>query len=209
MKKHQTPIEKFEEAARDEAKELRREYKRFEKFRDENNLLFGVFVAAIVALLVVNTLFWAQYTARRSEKENRVTTTVANLTSSTSLQTAHNFAVTVRVSNVGTKTEQDVAFPLEPGKTLLVMDISISNKTSVTQQLIPVQQLYVRSESGEYATLYPSTKLSSPLLPTDLKPGGSATGQLSFAISDRATKPLLYIDTGWNRATPLVVDVLH
>ena len=129
MKKHETPLEKLEEAVEDEAKELRREFKRFEKFRDENSLLFGVFVAAVVAILVVNTLFWAHYTARRHEKENRVTTTVANLTSSTSLQTAHNFAVSARVSNGGTKTEQDRTFPLEPGKTLLIMDITITQKT--------------------------------------------------------------------------------
>ena len=209
MKKHETPLEKLEDVVEDEAKELRREFKHFEKFRDENSLLFGVFVAAIVALLVVNTMFWAQYTARRSERENRVTTTIADLKSSTSLQTAHNFAVSARVSNVGTKTEQDRAFPIEPGKTLLVMDITVTNKTGNGQQLIPVTQFYVRSSDGQYATLYPSTKLKKALLPQDLKPGESATGQLSFAISERTTKPLLYIDTMWDRATPLVIDVLH
>lgn len=209
MKKHETPLEKLEEAVEDEAKELRREFKRFEKFRDENSLLFGVFVAAVVAILVVNTLFWAQYTARRHEKENRVTTTVANLTSSTSLQTAHNFAVSARVSNVGTKTEQDRTFPTEPGKTLLVMDITVTNKTGNNQQLVPVTQFYVRSSDGQYATLYPSTKLKKALLPQDLRSGESASGQLSFAISERTTRPLLYIDTLWGRSTPLVIDVLH
>ncbi|QQS19420.1 DUF4352 domain-containing protein [Candidatus Saccharibacteria bacterium] len=209
MKKHETPIEKIEDAIEHEANKLKREYKRFEKFRDENNLLFGVFVAAIVALLVVNTLFWAQYTARRYDKENRVTTTVANLTSSTSLQTAHNFALSARVSNVGTKTEQDRAFPIDPGKTLLIMDVTVTNKTTTDQQLIPVTQFYVRTTDGQYATLYPSSRLRQALLPQDLRPGQSATGQLSFAISDRTSMPLLYIDTMWNRATPLVIDVLH
>ena len=209
MKKRETSLEKLEEAVADEAKELKREYKRFEKFRDENSLLFGVFVAAIIAILVINTLFWVQLTNRQQREENRVTTTIAQLTSSTSLQTAHNFAVSARVSNVGTKTEQDRAFPLEPGKTLLVLDIAITNKTDQHQQLIPVTQFYVRSSSGEYATLYPSTKLTHPLLPTDLAPEQSASGQLSFAISERTSTPLLYIDTTWSRATPLVIDVLH
>lgn len=208
-KKQETPIEKLEGAIEDEAKELKREYKRFERFRDENSLLFGIFVAAVVAILVVNTLFWVQFTNRRYEKENRVTTTVANLTSSTSLQTAHNFAISARVSNVGTKTEQDRAFPLEPGKTLLIMDVTVTNRTASDQQLIPVSQFYVRSGDGQYATLYPSTKITKALLPQDLRPGQSASGQLSFAIPERTATPLLYVDTMWNRATPLVIDVLH
>lgn len=207
--KHESPIEALEGALEDEARELKREYKHFAKFRDENSLLFGIFVLCMVALLVVNTLFWAQYTARRHEKENRVTTTVANLTSSTSLQTAHNFAVSARVSNVGTKTEQDRAFPLDAGKTLLVMDVTITNRTAHEQQLIPVTQLYIRSSDGQYATLYPSTKISKALVPHDLKPGESASGQLSFAISERTATPLLYIDTLWDDSTPLVIDVLH
>ena len=45
-KKQETPIEKLEGAIEDEAKELKREYRRFERFRDENSLLFGIFVAA-------------------------------------------------------------------------------------------------------------------------------------------------------------------
>jgi hypothetical protein len=209
VKKHETPIEKLEGAIEDEAKELKREYKRFEKFRDENSLLFGVFVLAVVAILIVNTLFWVQLSDRRAQTERHATATVANLTSSTSLQTAHNFALSARVSDVGTKTEQDRAFPLEPGKTLLVMDVAITNKTKQTQQLMPVSQLYVRAATGEYATLYPSTKLTRPLLPAELKPGETASGQLSFAISERTTTPLLYLDTLWDKATPLVIDVLH
>jgi hypothetical protein len=157
----------------------------------------------------VNTLFWVQFTNRRYEKENRVTTTVANLTSSTSLQTAHNFAVSARVSNVGTKTEQDRAFPLEPGKTLLIMDVTVTNRTASDQQLIPVSQFYVRNGDGLHATLYPSSRVTKALLPQDLRPGESASGQISFAIPDRTSTPLLYIDTMWERATPLVIDVLH
>jgi hypothetical protein len=208
-KKPSTPLEKLGDTLDDEAKELKREYRHFKKFRDENSLLFGVLVSAVVAILIVNTLFWVQFTNHRYEEVSRNATTVANTAASTSLQTARNFAVTARASNIGTRTDADKAFPLEPGKTLLVMDLTITNKTSKTQHLIPVSQLYVRSTDGDYATLYPSSVLTKPLASQDLKPGQSATGQLNFAIPNETSRPMLYIDTLWDDSTPLVIDVLR
>ncbi|MCA9327827.1 DUF4352 domain-containing protein [Candidatus Saccharibacteria bacterium] len=208
-KKHETPLESIEGAIEDEVKELKKEYKRFERFKDENSLLFGVFVLAMVALVIINTMFWVQYTSNKYEQQSRQTATIANLTSTTSLQTAHNFAVSAKVRSVGTNAETDPAFPLEPGKTRLTMEIKVTNTTAVEQQFIPVSQLYVRDSDGGFATLYPSSSATRPIEPADLKPGQSVSGQVSFAISNRTDTPLLYIDTMWDKSTPLVIDVLH
>ncbi len=208
-KKDENPIEAIEGMIESEAKELKREFRHFERFRDENSLLFGVFVLAVTALVVINTFFWVQYTSKRYEKQNRQTTTIANLLSSTSLQTAHNFAVSARVSNVAEKNDKDPAFTLADDETLLVMDITITNRTTETQHLIPVNQLYVRSNEGDYDALHASMFVTKPLVSQDLNPGQSASGQISFGIPKRVDTPLLYIDTGWGTSTPLVIDVLH
>jgi hypothetical protein len=207
--KHPTPLEKLGNTLDDETKELKREYRHFKKFRNENSLLFGVLVSAVVAILIVNTLFWVQFTDQRYKEASRNATTVASNTVSTSLQTARNFAVAARASNIGTRTNADKAFPLEPGKTLLVMDLTITNKTDRAQHLIPVSQLYVRTTDGDYVTLYPSSILTKPLASQDLKPGQSVTGQLNFAIPSDIDRPLLYVDTLWDNSTPLLIDVLH
>ena len=199
-KKPSTPLEKLGDTLDDEAKELKREYRHFKKFRDENSLLFGVLVSAVVAILIVNTLFWVQFTDHRYEEVGRNATTVANTAASTSLQTARNFAVTARASNIGTRTDADKAFPLEPGKTLLVMDLTITNKTSKTQHLIPVSQLYVRSTDGDYIpaafSQNPSpAKISSPanlppassILQSQMKP----VDQCSISTHSGMTQHLL------------------
>jgi hypothetical protein len=103
----------------------------------------------------------------------------------------------------------DPAFPLGPGKALLTLDITITNNTSKTQHLIPVSHFFVRSPDGDNSTLQPSSFLTKPLETQDLIPGQSASGQLSFAILENQSKPLLYIDPMWDDTTPLVVDVLH
>lgn len=207
-KKQETPIEAIEGALEDEAKELKREYKRFEKFRDENSLLLGVFTLGLAALVIINTLFWVQWSNHRAAQVNKQNTTVASLKTTTTLQSARNFAVTARVTNVGTSKDVNPIAPLAETETLLSMDITVTNNTQKTQHLIPVSQFYVRGEDGTYASLKP-TMAASPLASQDLAPGQSASGSLSYAISERQTRPLLYIDTHWDDSTPLVIDVLH
>ncbi|MFZ1249019.1 MAG: DUF4352 domain-containing protein [Candidatus Saccharimonadales bacterium] len=210
MKKSQeTPIEKLEDTLQKEAHELQVEYKRFERFRNENSLLLSVFVLGIAALVIINTLFWVQVSRHRLTKEAKLTTTITSLKTMTSLQTAHNFAVTAFVANVGGSTTTDNAFPVRDDEILLLMDVTITNKTALSQQLTPVSQLYIRSVDGDYIKLHPSMQVKKPLEPQELGPGKVATGQLSFVIPKEMTSPLLYIDTGWDRSTPLVIDVLH
>ncbi len=208
-KKKETVAGKIEEIVENEAKELRREYKHFEKFRDENSLLLGVFVAAIVAILVINTLFWVQLSNHRLEADSRISTTIASQKASTSLQTVRNLAVQARVSNVGENTALDRAFPLAEGQTMLIMDITITNMTTRTQHLLPANQFYVRSDEGDYSPMHASSHITKPLEAKDLEPGESASGQISFGVNKHLTSPLLYIDTQWDNSTPLVIDVLH
>ena len=89
------------------------------------------------------------------------------------------------------------------------MNISITNLTQETQNLVPDTQLYVRTDQGDYSTLHASMFVTNPLPATALKPGYTESGQVSFNVSKQASRPLVYIDTGWNNYAPIVYDVLH
>lgn len=176
---------------------------RFERFRHEHSLVFAAFVLALTALVVVNTLFMV-HTLRREQNVQPVVYSRI----STSLQLASNGALQAQVRNVATELSDDL-FQVSDIQAVLIMDITIKNTTTRTQQFIPVNQLYVRSEDGTHSALHMSSHAPKPIPASELKPGQSVSGQLSFVIPRSAERPLLYIDTGWDNSTPLVVDVLR
>ena len=203
-KKHETPIEIVE----DEVKELKKEYKRFAKFRDENSLLMSVFVLGITAVVIINTLFWMKWAAEHPASTLGVTKVVSSSVVR-SLDTARNTALTAQVKNVTTNSDADPAFGVADDQTMLIMDLTVTNTSTTTQQFIPVNQLFVRTRDGDHSILHASMHAKNPIVAKDLAPGESISGQVSFAVSKRADTPFLYIDTGWDKTTPLVIDVLH
>ncbi len=207
MKKnhHDTPVEFIEH----EAQELQREYKRFRKFRDENSLLFGVFVFGLAALIVINTVFWMHWTAQRLYDKASTHNVIVYPKVAKSLQDSRNDAVEVEVKNVQLNSKQDKAFALEEGMTMLIMNVTIKNTSKQTHELMPVNQLFVKTEVGDISKLHASMHVSSPLPASTVKPGQSVSGQVSFAVLKNTERPLLYVDTGWDDTTPLVIDVLH
>ena len=205
MKKPRTVPDKIIATLHCETKQIRKEYRHFERFRGENSLLFASFVVAIVAVLMVNTLFWVQFTEQRSANEQSHAT--AKQTVRTSLQTVQNFAVEAYVRDVGEDSRVDHAFPIADNQKLLTMRFTVKNISDKPQQFLPVNHLYVRTEQGDYAGLQASSYHKSPLQAQILQPGQSTAGDISFAVSKQTTKPLLYIDTGWMLSTPLVISV--
>ncbi|MBP7760187.1 DUF4352 domain-containing protein [Candidatus Saccharibacteria bacterium] len=203
-KKRETPIEIVE----DEVKELKKEYKRFAKFRDENSLLMTVFVLGITALVIINTLFWMKWAAEHPSSTPGVTKFVTSSVVK-SLDMARNNSLSAQVKNVTTNSNADPAFGVPDDQTMLIMDLTVTNTSKIKQQFIPVSQLYVRTRDGDYSILHASMHVKNPIAARDLMPGESVSGQVSFAVSKRADTPLLYIDTGWDKTTPLVIDALH
>ncbi len=196
------------EVVEKEVKEVKREWRQFLRFKDENRLLFASFIVVLTAIVVINTLYIVNYTNRGTDDGTVATQPNPNLVL-TSLQTGTNHAVQARVSNVSENSKRDYAFTIDPSDTMLTMDISITNLTSVTQQVLPSNQLYVRSNEGDYAPLHPSMYLTNALAATDVQPGQTVKGQISFDVPQRVASPLLYVDTGWGGYAPLVFDVLH
>jgi len=189
-------------------KEVKAEWHHFIKFSDENRILFSAFIILLCGIAVVNTI----YIVSRYNKSNFNQTVVLQPTSPTvvtSLQTASTGALRAKISNVTENSKPDYAFTISPDDTMLTMDISITNTSQNTQKLLPSNQLYVRSDEGDYSALHPSMYVTNVLSSADIKPGQTASGTISFDLPKRVARPLLYIDTGWGGYTPPVIDVLH
>lgn len=204
-RKKETPAEFIE----DEVKELRKEYGRFRRFTDENSLLMGVFLLGLVGLLIINTLFWVQWTKLADDKRRRDEIGALSQHITRTLEPSMNHALSVEVRNVTLNNSEDKAFGVADGETMLIMDIKVTNKSDNTQQLIPANNFYVRSNRGVYSQLHASMHVRRPIAMRDVKPGEVVEGQLSFAVPKTADTLWLYIDTNWENTVPLVIDVLH
>lgn len=205
-KKKLNPLEHLEQETKKLDREAKREWRNALKFMDENHLLFMGFVFLLAAAVIINTV----YVINRSGKPVvNGSATAAYGTIYKSLDQAENRVAKVSIANVTESDTPDPAFPLNDTQTLLVLDLTITNKTAVTQHLIPSTQLFVHDRDGGLYILQASSRLTNALAAQDLSPGASATGQVAFAVPKRQTTPLLYIDVGWDNDTPIIYDVLH
>lgn len=191
----------------DDIKEVKREWRSFLKFNDENRLVSTAFVVVLSSLLIVNAIFILNQFGSTTTKS--ATPMVESHRYVTSHAVAKNGAMTAKISNVTENNKQDYAFTIDPSETMLIMDIVITNETKETQHLLPSIQLYARSLEGDYAQLHASMYVTDPLPAKDLKPGETAKGQISFNVPKHIGMPLVYIDTGWDNYGPIIFDALH
>jgi len=178
------------------------------RFRHDHSLMFAAFTIALTALVVINTLFIYKMIAEGLfDTDTRQQLVYPSRT--TSLQLASNSAISAQVRNVTVVDTVDPMFARDPSMAMLVMELTVRNKTNETQHFIPVNHVFVRSEDGTYSALTMTSFAKKPISAAEIAPGEAVTGDVSFAIPKSAANPLMYVDTGWNRSVPLVVDVLH
>lgn len=203
-KKHQPNVGEIIETS------VRREWRHLLKIRDEDLFLFISFIVMLLALIViasayiisqsVSTRLQAQAAARAESDPNHILTTgdkgVAD-------------GMTVKVSNVGENSQVDPAFTIDDDQTFLTMNVSITNTTAATQNIIPDTQLYVRDTQGDVFLPHVTVFVTSPLQSGTVKPSETVQGQLSFAVPKKLTKLFLYVDTQWNNSAPVVFSVLQ
>lgn len=210
-RKHKKSLdEQIQDELNKDVKEVKREWRQLLKFKDENQILFFAFVILIIALVVINSFYIihrAQQTA--TPTVNKTVLVADSALRLTSQQAGKNVAELVKISNVTELDKKDFAFPLDEGEVLLMMDVTITNRTALKQQLIPSSQFYVRDDDGGYYPLHASMYVTKAIPATDMKPGDTVTGQVSFAVPKSLAHPLLYVDTGWAKVVPIVYDVLH
>ena len=177
---------------------------RFERFRHQHRLLFAAFVLGITTLVVLNTVFIVRIIVHGTPYQP----VTIYPSSTTSLQMADNGSVQAQVRNVAMH-ETDQVFPIDSSQKILAMDITIKNKTKKRQHFIPVNHLYVRSEEGTYSALHISSYATTPIPAQEIDPEETLNGQITFVVPSTVATSLLYVDTGWDKSVPLVIDVLH
>lgn len=114
----------------------------------------------------------------------------------------------LEVLGVARQLKPDPAFNPDPDMATLVVDVRLTNKSAGPQQLIPATQFYVRTRDGDVYILHASMYVTKQLPAEFIEGGQSVTGQLSFAVPKALTNPLVYVDLGWDNATPAVIDIL-
>lgn len=186
-------------------REIKREWKHFLRFKDENRLLFAAFVMILAAIAVIN----AVYVVNASNREDRAQSeAVVNVQKTIPTQLpATTPAYSARVSGVALNDQQDRAFPIDSSETMLIFTLEITNSSGREQDLYPVKQLFVRDEEGRYSEPHASMFVTNPFPAGKIQPGETVSGQLSFAVSKTAIHQYFYLDTGWNGQVPTVYDL--
>ena len=173
----------------------------------------GNFILAvtIIGALVILPIFSIALASGLSAKEHKKSSTNVSaqyiLSSSQEAQTDVFF---VDIKKVTKNDKKDYAFKYDnTAETMLIVDLSIRNRTSVTQTLAPSAQLYIRTQDGLFVSMHPSMYITEPLQFEEVAPGNTMSGQVSFNIPKDMQRPLLYIDLGWGGHVPVVYDILH
>jgi hypothetical protein len=103
----------------------------------------------------------------------------------------------------------DPAFTLLEDESLLTANVTIINNTNSIQELYPSTQFFIRTKDGLYYQMHPSMHIKDPLQSGNINPGQSISGKISFVVPKSLSRPLLYIDLGWENHTPIVYDILR
>ncbi|HET6925186.1 MAG TPA: DUF4352 domain-containing protein [Candidatus Saccharimonadales bacterium] len=178
--------------------------------RDDEHLLFPTFIIVLLTIIVINTTYILNKQSAAAGRADEITNVVSRPQKVlTSERTASSTAYTISVSRVTENNTFDPAFPYPANETMLILTLTIKNTSGGPQQLTPAQQLFVRSQDGDYAPMHASSYLATQLPAATVKPGQTVSGQVSFAIPKSQGRPLLYVDLGWNNYGPAVFDVLH
>jgi hypothetical protein len=177
--------------------------------RDDKHLFFSAFIIVITSLVVINTLFLIDNNTNLHIAGSKNQSKTVNINQVLNSQEKASSAVyEISVANATEIDKSDPGFRLESNQTLLIFDLTIKNKSSAQQDLIPVNQLYVRSNEGDFFTMHASSFVTRPLAAAKLKPGQTASGQVSFAVPKTLANPLVYVDLGWDNYVPVVFAVL-
>jgi hypothetical protein len=147
-----------------------------------------------------------------ASKTNSTSTTSSAVSASYVLgtqQKAQTDVFDVAIQGVQKNSSKDYAFAYDENDVMLIVDVAVTNRTTKVQNLVPSSQLYIRTEDGLYITMHPSMYVRNQLPFGQVASGETVLGQVSFAIPKTLTRPLLYIDLGWDNHVPVVYDILR
>jgi hypothetical protein len=113
----------------------------------------------------------------------------------------------MRITSSVTTVANDPAFTPAAGQDLVVFAISVTNRSQAIQPFLPSVQTYIRDDEGGTYPMHPSVGATNPLPATDLHPGETVSGQLSYAIPSTLKHFRFYVDPQWQGMTPVVFNL--
>jgi len=179
----------------------------FWRFTDENHLLLTGFVLLLCAMVIINTIFIVNHFTKPTQVSVQAAS-YSNHVINSGL-TARTPAFNVSASQVYETTKTDMAFPIAGDQTMLIFTITITNNQQSAANFYPVNQLYIRDQEGSNYAPHASMYVTNPIAAQLVPPHKTITGQISFAIPNHLSRPLLYVDLGWGTQVPVVFDILH
>lgn len=172
------------------------------------NLKVAISIVGALVILPIFTLAFAYSLSTAKHNNPNLIQSAQYILSSS--QQAQTDVFSVDIKKVTKNDNKDYAFEYDnTAETMLIVDLSIRNRTSVTQTLAPSAQLYIRTQDGLFVSMHPSMYITEPLQFEEVAPGNTMSGQVSFNIPKDMQRPLLYIDLGWGGHVPVVYDILH
>jgi hypothetical protein len=79
------------------------------------------------------------------------------------------------------------------GKTYLIVNLYVKNKTNKILPLYPVTQTYIKDSQGQTYSIGPAI-VKQPFLAGDLQPGDQIKGELAYVVPDTIQEPLFYFE---------------
>lgn len=186
-------------------------YTNFHMFAKKRvNITWKILLCVIIFILTATILFAKADTINDKISENAVATIpAAPHKILTSEHKAKSAVYEISIASASRNDTKDPAFTIPDDETMLIVALSITNNSNRLQDLYPSTQFYVRTRDGLTYGMHPSMYVTSPLQSTQLKPGETIKGEISFALPKSISHPLMYIDLGWNNYVPVVYDILR
>lgn len=112
----------------------------------------------------------------------------------------YNIKVTSEMRTVA----QDPAFAVAADEDIVIVSMEITNRSDQEFGFFPSVHTYLRDNEGRSYMMHPTVMMKSPLPATDMKPGQTVKGELSYAVPARLKTFRMYVDPQWGDMAPAV-----
>jgi hypothetical protein len=188
--------------------------KNFKKFRrlaksPVDDLAVAISVITIIAALAATTSIL--YT--RETKSTAPKTVTNNIKPAVVLKTSdvastNEYEVSVTGTYESTSAIKGLS-RLRPDEVFLVFSLTVKNKTAISQPFYVSNQIFARDPKTGLLFTFSPAETSNPFPSGMIEPGQTASGQLSFVMPKSLTRPLVYVDLGWDDVVPIVFSPLQ
>lgn len=156
-------------------------------------------VAIVVGIVILTVVMWLSPKPKHLQADVNFAQATGNRVG-TSLYD-------MQVSDVQGNIPSDQAFAIGPTERIVMLTLTIANKSTMAQHFFPSRSTFVRDQEGDIFTMHPSMALTHPLQGSDIEAGQTVAGQITFALPKDINKPRLFVDPAWDNTAPAVFNL--